>query len=460
MDLIRNRFEKIFETYQQDYDYLEIRLEKSEQLRIMMKNSTLSELSKLTESGGNVRAYKNGGWGFVVFNDLEDLEVSAEEAIQQASLVGRSESSLADVEPVEEEIYYQHPGDPRLVSISDKISILKKYCQIIDDYGDPINFSRARYIEKISTITFANSEGSFILQEKCDIQMVISALASKGDITEVDYLATGSGDDISFIYGLEDEIEKICANVVALLSAPRLKGGIYTVILDPTMAGVFVHEAFGHLSEADELADNQKLKEVMRLGRKFGSTELNIYDGPYPGMRGSAKYDDEGVLSQKTYLIKEGKLTNRLHSRETAGKLHEDPTGNARAISYKYPPIPRMRTTVIEGGSVSFDQMLEGIKEGVYMLKPNGGKTNGENFTFTSNYGYQIIDGKLGKLVKGVTLSGNVFTTLKNIDMIGNDETVKNYSGGCGKAGQFGLPTTEGSPHIRIQNVTIGGEEV
>lgn len=456
---LKKRFQKIFDAHRLECDYMEIRLEDSEQLRIVMKKSKLAELSNLIESGGNVRAYKNGGWGFVVFNDLKDLEESAREAVQQANLVGKTKSSLADVEPIKEELKYKHTGDPRLVSLSEKIAVIKKYCQIIDEYGEPINLSRARYLEKISMITFANSEGSFIVQEKCDLQMVISAMASQGEIAEIDYLATGSNDDINFIYGLEDEIKKICQNVVALLSAPRIKGGIYTVILDPTMAGVFVHEAFGHLSEADELADNEKLKEVMRLGRKFGLGNLNIYDEPYPRMRGSSKYDDEGVLCQKTYLIKEGKLINRLHSRETAGKLHEKPTGNARAISYKHPPIPRMRTTVIEGGDVSFDEMIKDIKEGVYMLKPSGGKTNGENFTFTSNYGYQITDGKLGKLVKGVTLSGNVFTTLKNIDMIGDDEMVKNYSGGCGKAGQNGLPTTEGSPHIRIQNVTIGGEE-
>ncbi len=458
MDLT-SRFQQIFDRHRSEYDYMEIRLEKSDQTGFEMKNSKLTELSNVAESGGNVRVLNNGGWGFVVFNNLADLEESASEAVLQAKLVGRSKSVYAAVTPVHEEIYFDHPGDARKVSLAKKIDTVKKYCQIIDNYGEPINFSQGRFSEKFSTITFANSDGTYIVQEKCDMQVMILGMASKGDITEYDYYGNGSIDDINFIFGLEDEIHKMCQRLAALVDAPRVKGGLYTVILDPNMAGVFVHEAFGHLSEGDNVAENPEMQEVMKIGRDFGTPELNIYDGPYPGKRGTSKYDDEGTLCEKTYLIKDGKLVKRLHSRETAAKLKESPTGNARAISYKYPPIPRMRTTVIEGDKYSFAEMIKDIDEGVYMLKASGGKTNGENFTFTSVYGYRIQNGKLGELVKGVTLSGNVFTTLKNIEMIGNDETVENSPGGCGKGGQQGLPTSEGSPHIRIKNVNIGGEE-
>ncbi len=224
------------------------------------------------------------------------------------------------------------------------------------------------------------------------------------------------------------------------------------------MTGLFTHEAFGHLSEADHLVGNEAMQETMKLGRTFGSVDLNIYDAPLTGKRGSSKYDDEGVPGEKTYLIKDGKIVSRLHNRETAGKLDAKPTGNARTVSYKYPPIPRMRTTIIEGGKNTFEDLIKDIKDGVYMVKGKGGKTNGENFSFTSLYGYRIKDGKLGELVKGVTMAGNVFTTLKNIDMIANDEDISNGSWGCGKDGQFKLPITQGGPHIRIQKVTIGGD--
>jgi len=140
------------------------------------------------------------------------------------------------------------------------------------------------------------------------------------------------------------------------------------VVLDPVIAGVFVHEAFGHLSESDFVYENDRLKDVMVLGRRFGGEHLNIVDGAaVPGLRGSYKYDDEGVPATRSYLIKEGVLVGRLHSRETAAKMGEKPTGNARALDYRHPPIVRMTNTFIEPQGVSIEDMIADIKEGVYV---------------------------------------------------------------------------------------------
>lgn len=456
---VKARFQAIFDTYRDDCDYMEIRLEQSEETSIRMEKGSLENLSTYFESGGNVRVLKDGGWAFVVFNDLDQLEEMAETAVQQANLVGKSESQFAFVQPVQDEIRYEHPGDPRKMSLSTKIDQFKKYCQIIDEYGEPIIRSRVKYWEMFSTTTFVNSEGTYIIQEKVDLCGMIAAFASRDDETEYDIIGFGSIDDINVIFGLEEAVKKICESACDLLDAPHLPGGQYTVILDPDMAGLFTHEAFGHLSEADAIAGNRTLEKTMELGRIFGSNQLSLYDAPLDGKRGTSKYDDEGVLCEKQYLIKEGKLVGRLHSRESAAKLGEKPTGNARAISYQYPPIVRMRSTAIEGGTHTFKEMIEGVDDGVYMVKARGGKTTSENFSFTSLYGYRIKDGQVQGLVKGVTLAGNVFTTLKNIDMIANDETVPNYPWGCGKNGQQGLAVSQGGPHIRIRNVTIGGEE-
>lgn len=456
---LQSRFQDIFATYQGRYDYMEIRFEESEKNLILMKNSQLENLSTTFESGGNVRVLKDGGWAFVVFNDLADLEEMAKIAVEQAAISGKNKSILAPIPPIQDEIRYEHSGDPRKLSLKAKIDVFKKYAKIVEEYGEPISMSHIRCNDQVVKLTFANSEGSFIVQEKCDISGLIIVYASKENMTEMNYLGFGSIDDINVIYDKEDEVTELCKITDQLLNAPKLKGGQYTVILDSDMTGLFTHEAFGHLSEADGLAENKELLETMKLGKIFGSPELNIYDAPLAKKRGSSKYDDEGVATKKVYLIKEGKLVGRLHSRETAGKNDEEPTGNARAISYKYPPIVRMRSTVIEGGKHSFDELVKDIEEGVYMVKARGGKTTGENFSFTSGYGYRIQDGKLTELVKGVTLAGNVFTTLKNIDKIGNDEMAPNFPWACGKGSQQGLAVTQGGPHIRIQNVTIGGEE-
>ena len=229
------------------------------------------------------------------------------------------------------------------------------------------------------------------------------------------------------------------------------------MVLDPVLAGVFVHEAFGHLSESDFVYENDRLREIMTLGKQFGSAELNIVDSAaMPGLRGSYKYDDEGVPATKTYLIREGKLVGRLHSRETAARMGEKPTGNARAVNYRYPPIVRMTNTYIEPGPVSLAEMIGDIKEGVYARNWYGGTTSMEMFTFSAGEAYMIRHGKLAEALRPVVLTGNVFTTLNSIDAIGNDLEM-NQGGGCGKGEQVPLPVSNGSPHIRIRRCLVGG---
>ena len=155
-----------------------------------------------------------------------------------------------------------------------------------------------------------------------------------------------------------------------------------------------MHEAFGHLSEADNVAENDKLQEIMVLGRQFGGKHLNVVDGAsMPGLRGSYAYDEEGTPATRTDLIRDGKLVGRLHSRETAARMGESPTGNARAISHAYPPIVRMTNTIIENGEASFDDLLEGVDKGVYVKNWYGGMTQHEMFTFSSGEAYMIRTG-------------------------------------------------------------------
>ena len=230
------------------------------------------------------------------------------------------------------------------------------------------------------------------------------------------------------------------------------------MVLDPVLAGVFAHEAFGHLSESDFVYENARMRDIMILGKQFGNPILNIVDGAViPGLRGSYKYDDEGTPATRTDLIHEGKLVGRLHSRETAAKMNEKPTGNARAINYRFAPIVRMTNTFIEAGKATFDEVITDIKEGVYAKNWYGGTTSMEMFTFSAGEAYMIRNGKVAELLRPVNLTGNVFVTLQKIDAVANDLEM-NQGGGCGKSGQSPLPVSNGSPHIRIQDCLIGGK--
>ena len=437
-------------------DYIEVHLEESQACQIGYRGWELESVSRSSSVGGNVRAMVKGGWGFVSFNDLNDLPGRLKTAIAQACLVGKGESKLAEVEPVIDTAS-SIGKNPAVLSLAEKKQKLDEYNQII--WSTPeLQTSIIGYGDGYKKTVFLSSLGSFIVQERADITLRLTAIAARnGDVQQAG-LSVGSRGDFTEVGNLHKDVERTAKHAVELLSAPHVKGGEYTVVLDPVLAGVFVHEAFGHLSESDFVYENEGMREIMTLGKQFGGEHLNIVDtATIPGLRGSFKYDDEGVPATRTYLIREGKLVGRLHSRETAAKMGEKPTGNARAISYRYPPIVRMTNTYIEPRDVSFSDMIADIKEGIYVKNWYGGMTSMEMFTFSAGEAYMIRDGKVAEALRPVVLTGNVFTTLKNIDAIGNDLDM-NQGGGCGKGAQMPLPVSNGSPHIRIRHCLVGGK--
>lgn len=442
-------------------DYLEIRVEETRATRLEFRGPTLETVGQSVDYGGNVRALVGGGWGFVSFNRLDDLAGKVELAIRQARLTAASAGEpirLAPVASVRDRVAARLREDPRQVSLEDKKDLLAGYNERVLGFGKGITSSSVRYFDRFSRLHLATSEGTYIEQERADVGGSITAIASRDGQTQQVNTPFGSSNDYGVVRGLEREIDDACATAAALLDAPVIPGGEYTVVLDPVLTGVFIHEAFGHLSEADGLYRNENLKQVMQLGRAFGRPILNVSDsGIDEGSRGYIKYDEEGVPAEQTYLIREGKLVGRLHSRETAGKMGERPTGSARAIGYRSPPIVRMRNTRIEPGESSFEDMLGDVKDGIYALGFYGGQTMGEMFTFTSMVAYRIRDGRIAELIRNPTLSGNVFATLHSIDMIGRDFHRRDDGGGCGKGGQSPLPVSHWAPPIRIQKCLVGG---
>jgi TldD protein len=437
-------------------DYCEVRIEETDSTRLVYRGRGLEDIVQNSGRGGNARACVNGGWGFVSFNSLEDLKARVRQAVEQARAVGGEGTKLAPVQPHIRDVPPRIVRDPRSVPLADKKRHMDHYNGLVFSVKGIQSVSSV-YGDGSRRVFFGNSDGSFIQQEHVHVICRISAQAREGGDVQEGSFSIGSLGDYGLMDGLDQTVLETAKRAVALLSAKPLQGGERTVILDPVLAGVFVHEAFGHLSEGDNVAEDKKLQEIMVMGRQFGGRHLNIVDGAaIPGLRGSFAFDDEGTPATKTDLVREGRLVGRLHSRETAAMLGEKPTGNARAIGYNFPPIVRMTNTVIENGGASFEDLVEGVDDGVYVKNWYGGMTQHEMFTFSSGEAYMVRKGKVAEMVRPVMLSGNLFTTLENIDAIGNDLGM-NQGGGCGKNGQSPLPVSNGSPHIRIRKCLISG---
>jgi len=225
------------------------------------------------------------------------------------------------------------------------------------------------------------------------------------------------------------------------------------VVLGPNVVGVFVHEAFGHLAEADLALSGGVLSN--NLGKKIASDLVTFYDdGTINGAFGSFRYDDEGVPAQKTLLIKDGVVTGLMHNRETAKKFNVEPTGNARAEDFRVEPIIRMRNTFMAPRDYSFEELVADIRSGYYFKSFRGGQANIDGtFQVGIQEAYEIVNGELGEPVRNASISGNTLETLFKVDAVGKDFEL--WPGRCGK-GQTAF-ICDGGPHIRVREVTVGG---
>ena len=441
--------------------YAEVRVERTRATRVSFRGPRLEGANESVDAGGCVRALVDGhGWGVASFTSLDDLPAmlaAAEEMSRAIHL--ETPIRLAPAAPRDDVVIPEVDGDPRDVPLAEKRRLLAHLNGVMLAVSPKIADTSAAYFDNRTEWAFANTEGAWLFEVRPEIGLSAHATARDGDTIERALESLGLRRGWAGVQDQERMFRGAAERALALLTAPSVQGGTYPVVLDPRLAGVFVHEAFGHLSEADFVYENPEAREMMTLGRRFGSDLVNIGDdGAAAGLRGTLPYDDEGTPTQRTRLVDHGILVGRLHSRETAAAMGEQPTGNARAIDFRHPPIVRMTNTYIEGGTGTFEDLIRDIPLGVYAVDAIGGQTYLENFSFSAAHGHMIREGRLAELVKDVVLAGNLFHTLQAIDGLAADFRFNQMGGGCGKGGQSPLPVTEGAPHVRFRELLVGGE--
>ncbi len=258
---------------------------------------------------------------------------------------------------------------------------------------------------------------------------------------------------------LVDELaRKVCSGVDEMFEARRPKGGQMNVVMAAGASGILLHEAMGHAFEADF---NRKGQSIFsdRMGQRVCRKGINIVDdATLPCYRGSLNYDDEGVPGQKTYMVTDGVLTSFLHDRISARYFGVAPTGNGRRESFRYNPIPRMRSTYMESGDDgSVEDLIKLAGNGIYVDEfANGEVKIGEgDFTFYVKSGFLIENGRLTMPVKDINIIGNGPQALANIEAVASDLKVDDGRWTCGK-GQS-APVSCGIPSVLIKDLTVGG---
>jgi TldD protein len=438
--------------------FADIRYESVQETTIGFSGNELNTVSANTGDGFVVRILDQGGMASVTFTRSGEAEMAVKSAMENAALFARHTQKPVKMAPVPviKDVYLPALAeDPRQVTMDEKLELVRKYNGIATAQPQ-VATTNIAYREVCRSRYYLNSEGSRIREDLITTAVRGNITASQGGLTQNIRVSTGGSDGFGSVRGKEDHFEKQTKLVLDLLKAEPVRSGSYSCIVNPSLAGVFAHEAFGHFSEADIVETLPAMREKMRIGAELGSGILNIIDdATQAGQLGFYRYDDEGVAVRPVPLIKSGVLSGRLHSRRTAAEFGEPVSGHCVAEDYRFAPIIRMGTIYIQPGSAGLDELMQAVGDGLYLLDAKGGETSGENFTFGANYGYEIKDGKPGRMVRDINISGNLYQTLKDIRMVGND-LILSKTGGCGK-GQTNIRSCNGGPHTVIDNLIVGG---
>jgi TldD protein len=441
-------------------EYVEVRAQSLFKTLLTTKDGTVEGAKEGTESGAGVRALVNGAWGFVSLGKLEPklLTEAVDESVRlarAASLRVKSPVKLAEVKAVEDRVAAKPEKSPRDVSMEEKIDNVLAMDRTVLGYDKRIKSCTISYLDVTGTNYFVNSDGACIQQDKLYVWSRILASARENSVYASAREETGStaGYEVFDIETPEKVGTMVAKRVVEQLKAKTPKGGSFPAVIGPNVVGVFMHEAMGHLAEADLTLSGSILYD--KLGKQIASDAVTVYDdGTVEGAFGSFKYDDEGVQTQKTPLIEKGTLTGLMHNRETAQKLSMEPTGNARAEDFRFEPIIRMRNTYLAAGDSSFEELIEDVDFGYYLKSFRGGQANLDGtFQVGIQEAYEIVKGQLGASVRSASISGNTLETLRRVDAVGRDFEL--WPGRCGK-GQTAF-ICDGGPHIRVEEVVIGG---
>ncbi len=439
-------------------DYVDLRYEIKHTERAVISHGEIKGAGSNSGDGFVLRVLKDGGFSSMTFTKEEDAPKAIKKALQNAEILAAKQeksTKLASV-PVVKDMYKPFLNeDPRDVTLVEKIELIRDYSDLLFKQPKIVEVT-VSYEDIIREKYFVSSEGSEIFEELVTTRLTGGIVSREGDLTQQVSISFGGADGFWRVRNREADILERAKIAHDLLYAKPVKAGIYKVILNPSLTGLFTHEAFGHFSEADIIERLPSMRERMPLGIQLGNDVLNIVDdASMHSQLGFYKYDDEGVPVRRTEIMTNGVLTARLHNRITAAEFNEPVSGHNIAEDFRYEPIIRMGNIFVMPGKSTVKELQERLGNGLYLCEEMGGETHGENFTFGANWGYEVKDGEIVGMVRDINMAGNLFETLKNISGVADDFELME-TGGCGKA-QNNIRSNIGGPHILIDKITIGG---
>lgn len=440
-----------------DISYFDLRHVTGEVTHIDIDNGVVESAGTSFFNKAILRVLVKSGWGVLQidnftpctgrkFDELLEKAAALARITEEKVALGDVPRGRLPVPPLKE--------DPRAISIEEKSAILAgiEKSAILPQIVN----RRANYTERFEQVHFSDSAGNEYAYDMCRSGFNILAVASRNGNVQMAYEREHSIHGFNLRH--QEEAGKKAAEIaVSLLDATLAKGGKMRAVLDPELAGVFAHEAVGHASEGDLIQEGNSVLKG-RTGEKIGNEMLTIIDDPSLPEFGFDPVDAEGVAVARTEIIRRGVINAFLHNRESLAAVGNGVAGHARAMPGE-PPLVRMSNTFIANGDSTKDEIFAECKNGIYLAGSRGGQVDPGRgiFQFNAEYGYLVENGECTKMVRDVSLSGEILSTLHQIVLCGNDRVMS--PGYCGKGGQS-VPVSDGAPHILLDDAVVGGSGV
>ena len=419
------------------------------------------------DQGVGVRAVAGEKTAFAYSDDISEAALmDAARTVRTIAAAGQSRRVKLQPAPrlAGSRVLYA-PMDPiATLDSTQKVELLEKVERMARARDPRIVQVMAGLAGEYDVVLIARADGTIAADVRPLVRLSVTVIAeqTQGGVVRRESGNGGGGGRFGFGYFQPDVIESyvdqaVNAALTNLESRPA-KAGEMSVVLGPGWPGVLLHEAIGHGLEGDF---NRKGASAFtgRVGQRVAAKGVTVLDdGTIADRRGSLNVDDEGNATQRNVLIENGILKGYIQDSMNARLMKVAPTGNGRRESYAAVPMPRMTNTYMLGGDKTRDEIVAGLKRGLYATNFGGGQvdiTSGK-FVFSASEAFWVENGKIQYPVKGATLIGNGPDALTRVSAIGNDMRLDSGVGVCGKEGQS-VPVGVGQPTLRIDRLTIGG---
>ncbi|WGK68782.1 TldD/PmbA family protein [Candidatus Haliotispira prima] len=449
-------------------DYVEIFVENTYRASLSLLSSEMESCQSGIDAGVGIRLLFGDQVYYVYSNTLDEDELVALVYKQKPRLQAGGTALRSPSRPPFSVLRPgTKAGNMELLSLDHDVPTLQKveFLQAIDraarkDGGDKLSQVYAMLSQSRQKVQIFSSEGTSTEDERNYIRCVCQAIAGDGTRESMGYEAPGAQAGWEYAQGLDTEAlaGKVVRRALLKLDAVACPAGKLPVVIDNGFGGVIFHEACGHSLETTSVAKKASVF-TDKLGEQIANSCVSaVDDGTLPGEWGSLNFDDEGMPTQRTQLIKDGILQSYMVDLVGSMQTGYARTGSGRRQSYRFAPASRMRNTFIEAGPHKLEELIASIDYGLYAHKMGGGSVSpgtGE-FNFAADEAYIIRNGKIAEPVRSASLIGRGEEVIRRISMVADNPEYG--QGMCGSV-SGSIPANVGQPAIKVDEILIGGDE-